>query len=126
MGGAALVEGRVRRDLGPVMREVCDELESDVARWFESAQMPFRCIHVIVRLGTKAESTPHYGPVDAGHSELPVAIVLSFETINAMSQSALKASLLDLTARVFQEVSEQFASPLPDRMKQRLPKKIRL
>ncbi|GGX56587.1 hypothetical protein GCM10007385_26700 [Tateyamaria omphalii] len=115
MGGVSLTKGRVV-SFGPVMREICDQLESDIANWFAASDLPFGCIHLVIRLGATAEKLPQYQAVDALHNELPVSFVASMDDLQSLDRAALKVALLEVCARTLEDIGRRYSAPLPEHL----------
>jgi hypothetical protein len=73
LGGVGLVDARFKHDIS-AMNHVRDELEQVVIDSDFIQGAPFRWIGLIIRLGLKNETEPHYKRIDKKDGELPIAI----------------------------------------------------
>ena len=113
IGGVGLVRGRVR-DSGPVMVEICDELEPLLRESGYSDSAPFRTVSLVLRFGNEKNLEPEYGPVDKKHSELPVSVELEMGTLRRMSREAVKREFLTATLSILIDVARRYDLPKED------------
>ena len=118
IGGSGLVKGRVRL-AGPVMREICDELEPALIASSFTEKAPFRTVSLILRFGEQTLLDPVYEPVDRRHSELPVAVELPMSELRTAKRDDLKQRFFDATLRVLADVARKYNLPFEDFEKQR-------
>ena len=110
IGGVGLVKGRVKL-AGPVMREICDELEPSLQRVKFTENMPFRTISMIVRFGEQTRLTPEFEPLNRRHSDLPVSVELPMEELRGLKRPQLKERLLEATYQVLEATAEKYDLP---------------
>ena len=110
IGGVSLVKGRVK-EAGPVMREICDELEPLLQDMEFLDKAPFKTISMIIRFGKKNDLTPQYDPINKRHSELPVAVELQLAGLRTANKDEVKAAFVTATIDVLLDVSEKYGLP---------------
>ncbi len=110
IGGVSLVRGRVR-EAGPVMREICDELEPMLQGIGFLDKAPFKTISMIIRFGEKDDLTPQYDRINARHSELLVGVELELSGLRTASKDVVKAAFVTATIDVLLDVSEKYGLP---------------
>ena len=110
IGGVGLVRGRVR-DAGPVMVEICDELEPVLRGGGYSEQAPFRTVSLILKFGTKKSLIPEYGSLDKKHCELPVSVELEMRALRRMPREDVKKEFLIATLSVLVDVAQRYGLP---------------
>ena len=110
IGGVGLVRGRVR-DSGPVMVEICDELEPLLRECGYSKSAPFKTVSLILRFGTQRKLEPEYGPLDRRHSELPVSVELEMGKLRRMSREEVKRDFMIATLAILVDVAQRYGLP---------------
>ena len=105
-----MVRGRVR-DSGPVMVEICDELEPLLRESGYSDSAPFRTVSLVLRFGNEKNLEPEYGPIDRKHSELAVSVELEMGTLRRMSREAVRREFLTATLSVLVDVGRRYGLP---------------
>lgn len=110
IGGVGLVKGRVR-DAGPVMVEICNELEPILREGCFTRNTPFQTVSLILRFGTRRCLTPEYRPVDKSHDELPVSVELEMQAIKEMNHDELKREFMVATLEALIHVGHKFKLP---------------
>ncbi len=118
IGGVGLVRGRVR-DAGPVMVEICNELEPLLRESGYSDSAPFKTVSLILRFGAQSKLDPEYGALDRRHSELPVSVELEMGKLRRMGREDVKREFLLATLSVLVDVAQRYGLPqdgLPDRL----------
>jgi len=110
IGGVGLVKGRVRL-AGPVMREICDELEPALQRVKFTDHGPFHTISMIVRFGEKTRLAPEFEPLNRKYSELPVSVELPMDELRVLRRPQLKDRLLEATHQVLEAAAEKYGLP---------------
>lgn len=110
IGGVSLVKGRVK-EAGPVMREICDELEPMLNNMGFLDNAPFKTISMIIRFGERNNLTPQYDPINKRHSELPVAVELELASLRTASKEVVKSAFVTATIDVLLDVSEKYGLP---------------
>ena len=110
IGGVGLVKGRVR-DAGPIMVEICNELEPALREACFTRDAPFRTISLILRFGHKRCLVPEYDPVDDVHSELPVVVELEMRALRQMTRDDLKREFLIATLEALVHAARNFNLP---------------
>lgn len=105
IGAVGLVRGRVR-GLGEACTVVRDELGAalEESNWFPDA--PFKCVSLVLRLGTSSDELPQCGKVGKRYGELPVAIERRLDDLRALStqpdqlREAVRSAVLICLARI--------------------------
>ncbi|KJG37390.1 hypothetical protein UA32_12820 [Photobacterium angustum] len=110
IGGVSLMKGRVK-EAGPVMREICDELEPMLQDIGFLNEAPFKTISMIICFGEKDDLTPQYDPINKRHSELPVGVELELAGLRTASKDVVKAAFVTATIDVLLDVSEKYGLP---------------
>lgn len=110
IGGVGLVKGNTSR-AGPVMREVCDELEPALLESSFIDSAPFKTISLIVRFGERERLDAEYYAIDSRHSELPVSVELPMSVLRAESADSLKRRILSISLSVLEDVSRKYNLP---------------
>jgi hypothetical protein len=110
IGGVALVKGRVP-NAGPVMVEICDELEPVLCEGCYTRNAPFETVSLILRFGTRRCFIPEYRPVDKSHKELPVSVELEMEALRRMNPAELKREFTVATLEALIHAGHKFNLP---------------
>ena len=113
IGGVGLVRGRVR-DAGPVMVEICDELEPHLNEIGFTDSAPFRTVSLILRFGEKEDLSPEYSRIDRRHQELPVAVELPMEVLRKAKRDELKQLFRAATMATLIDVGRKYDLPVTD------------
>jgi hypothetical protein len=107
IGGVSLIKGRVKQ-AGPVMKEICDEVEPILKEIGFVDDAPFKTVSLIIRFGEKVDLTPDYGPIDKRHKELPVAVEMELASLRVASSDVVKKALLKATVDVLIDVAKKY------------------
>jgi hypothetical protein len=110
IGGAGLVKGRVR-DAGPIMVEICNELEPVLREGYFTRSAPFQTVSLILRFGTRRCLIPEYRPVDKSHNELPLSVELEMQTLREMNRDELKHEFMVATLESLIHAGNKFMLP---------------
>ena len=107
VGGVSLVKGRVR-DAGPVMVEICNELEPILREECFTRNASFQTISLILRFGTRRCLSPEYRPINKSHDELPISVELEMQAIKEMTRDELKREFMVAVLEALIHVGHKF------------------
>ncbi|WP_419227318.1 Imm39 family immunity protein [Alteromonas sp. OM2203] len=110
IGGVSLIKGRVK-EAGPVMKEICDELEpllQDIG-FVDSA--PFKTVSMIIRFGEKTDLTPEYEAINKRYNELPVAVEMELAEFRVASKDVVKSAFVKATIDVLLDIAKKYDLP---------------
>lgn len=110
IGGVGSVKGRVR-DAGPVMVEICNELEPMLREECFTRNAPFQTISLILRFGTQRFVTPEYRPIDKSHDELPMSVELAMQALKEMNRDELRREFMVATLEALIHAGHKFELP---------------
>ncbi len=111
LGGASLTAARLNRHFMPVMCEVNEELESEIAAIDFLKGAPFKWIGLILRFGLVNEDVPHYQRINKKYGDMPVAIELDTHELRNASRDELKEKFLMATLKTLVDVAKKYNLP---------------
>lgn len=110
IGGVSLIKGRVR-EAGPVMKEICDDLEPLLNEIGFVDNAPFNTISMIIRFGGKTDLNPDYKPINKNFGELPVAIEMELSGLRVASRDVVKNAFMMAVVDILLDVAKKYSLP---------------
>ena len=110
IGGVALVKARLK-NTGAAMVAVCDELEKVLVESDFFAQLPFKCVGLIIRYGLENKFEPLYQRINRTHGELPLSVEIDSHPLLGADIEAVKAVFRQATVEALLHVAQKYNRP---------------
>jgi hypothetical protein len=111
IGGVGLVPGNLR-SVGPVLADVCNNLEPILIETRYLREAPFKTISVVFRFGDQADRTPEYAAIDRHHEELPVAIYFRMDEARRAKRHELRNAIELATLNMLVDIGKRYRLPI--------------
>ena len=110
IGGVYQQPGKLRL-AGPLMLEICNELEPQLQRNNYVDPAPFKVVSLIFRFGKEDCFDPEIGKINKAHDELPVAITFDVGRLKTMGREKLLHEFRLATIEVLCDVAANYDLP---------------
>lgn len=110
IGGVYQQPGRVK-SVGPLMVEICNELEPHLQRNKYVDLAPFEVVSLIFRFGKEDSFEPEIGSISKAHNELPVAITFDVERLKTLDLQNLRNEFRLATIDVLCDIAANYDLP---------------